>query len=202
MLSFFSYVYTEIELGRLLGKGGFFAVSEVKKITLKRPDGEEEGEEEGNPSTEEMEIKRNDEDAIQRVVQDRKFMQKYCIRHGSDYRYAFKTMKKSGRDDPRKFVDTVVDLAIEFKFLASVRHPNILKMRAVSEDIFSSDSFLVLDKIYDTLTTRMEKWKKYDANAFNKLFDFHKKREKEFLAKRLLVAYDIASALAYLHDMK
>lgn len=34
----------------------------------------------------------------------------------------------------------------------------------------------------------------------NNLFDFQKKKQKSFFAERLTVAYDIASALEYLHD--
>jgi hypothetical protein len=59
-----------------------------------------------------------------------------------------------------------------------------------------------LDRLYDTLTDRIHQWKKKDQNSLSKLFDFQKKREKIFLAERLTVAYDIASALQYLHDLK
>lgn len=48
----------------------------------------------------------------------------------------------------------------------------------------------------------MDQWKKKDQNGLSKIFDFQKKREKQFLAERLLVAYDIASAMRYLHDLK
>lgn len=34
----------------------------------------------------------------------------------------------------------------------------------------------------------------------HRIFDFQKKKEKAFLAERLSVAYDIASALSYLHE--
>eukprot|EP00934_Nitzschia_sp_Nitz4_P000775 Nitzschia sp. Nitz4//scaffold161_size51353//37634//39263//NITZ4_006955-RA/size51353-augustus-gene-0.48-mRNA-1//1//CDS//3329537930//775//frame0 len=186
----------EIELGALLGKGGFFAVNDVRSIKLVAREDEEE-----DTSDLDHENHHHDEDYIQRVVQDRKFMQKYCIRNGHDCRYALKTMQEVCRWDCGMFINTVADLAIEFKFLAAVRHPNILKMRAVSEDIYSADAFLVLDKIYDTLEDRVGTWKKHNESGFSRLFDFQKKKEKEFMAKRLLVAYDIASALAYLHDV-
>jgi hypothetical protein len=193
----FVIVAVEIELGEVFGKGGFFIVSEVKKITL-REDGENEEKLPGIENGDE-----NDEDYIHSVVQDRRFMQKHCIRNGKDCRYALKTMQDACRKDPSMFVNTVVDMAIEFKFLSTVRHPNIIKMRAMSAgDICQPHTFLILDRLYDTLTDRITQWKKKDVNGLSKLFDFQKKREKEFLAKRLLVAYDIASALNYLHDLK
>jgi serine/threonine protein kinase len=190
----------EIEIAGVLGKGGFFVVSEVKRIT--RLHNEEEGDDvSGHDESTSREL--DDEDYIQGVVQNRKFMERYCLRHGKDPRYAFKTMQEQNLQDPETFLNSVVDMVMEFKFLSSVRHPNIIKMRAAAAgDLYHPNAFIILDKIYDTLTDRIEKWKKKEQGAFNKLFDFQKKREKQFLAKRLLVAFDIASALAYLHDMK
>lgn len=188
----------EIELGKLFGKGGFFAVSEVKKITLLMEDEEEELPEEELPENEKAE----DEGYIQGVVQDRRFMAKHYMRNGKDCRYAFKTMQDVRRTDPKMFVDAVVDIAIEAKFLSTVRHPNIIKMRAVSAgDLCQSSAFLVLDRLYDTLTERIDQWKiKYKSGGVGKIFN-KKKWTSNFLAERLTVAYDIASALAYLHDL-
>jgi len=186
----------DIQLGNVFGKGGFFIVSEVKSITF-QPD------ENDAPPDNRKKKMLQDEDRIHAVVQDRAFMQQYCIRNGTDCRYAFKTMQDAGRDDPSTFVDTIVDLAIECKFLASVRHPNIIKMRAMSMgDMCHPNAFIILDRLYDTLQDRIEQWKKRDSNGINKLFDFQKKRQKQFFAERLTVAYDVASALAYLHDIK
>jgi hypothetical protein len=191
----------EIELGGEFGKGGFFVVSEIKKITLNHNDADDE-EEEMRPKHD----KRDDEDYIQSVVQNRKFMQKHSLRNGNDCRYALKTMQDSCRKDPSMYVNTLVDLAIEAKFLSSVRHPNIIKMRAVSTgpggDLCHSNAFLVLDRLYDMLTDRIDQWNKKSQNGLAKLFDFQRKRENAFLATRLAVAYDIASAMSYLHELK
>ena len=146
----------------------------------------------------------DDEDYFHSVVQNRKFMAKHCIRKGKDCRYAIKTMRVESREDPDRFLDTVVDLALEAKFLSVVRHPNIIKIRAMSSgpDLFQPDSFIILDRLYGTLTQRLEEWEKQNNNGFAKLFDFQKKKEKAFFAERLTVAYDVASALSYLHDLK
>jgi hypothetical protein len=173
-------------------------VSEIKRITRLH---HEEGD--GVTEHEEGSSRELDEDYIQGVVQNRGFMERHCLRHGKDPRYAFKTMQEQNLQDPDTFLNSVVDMVMEFKFLSCVRHPNIIKMRAVSAgDLYHPNAFIVLDKIYDTLTDRIEKWKHKEHGIFNTLFDFQKKREKAFLAKRLLVAFDIASALAYLHNMK
>lgn len=190
----------EIENAGVLGKGGFFVVSEIKRITLRH---DEEDGDDGTVHEESTTLDCDDEDCIQAVVQNRKFMARHCLRHGKDPRYAFKTMQEQNLKDPDTFLNSVVDMVMEFKFLSSVRHPNIIKMRAVSAgDLYRPDTFIILDKIYDTLDVRIEKWKRKEQGTFNKLFDFQKKWEKGFLAKRLLVAFDVSSALAYLHDMK
>jgi serine/threonine protein kinase len=48
---------------------------------------------------------------------------------------------------------------------------------------------------------RINQWEKRDKKWIHNLFDFQGKNEKLFLAERLTVAYDIASALSYLHDL-
>jgi len=202
----------ELETGQVLGKGGFFVVSEITDIVLKqkklREDGscdeEETEDDDGDDSTEEPFIsdafKGDDEDRFQMVVQNRKFMAKHFKRKGKDYRYALKIMQDKCRDDPDKFVNTVTDLVLEARFLSVVRHPNIIKMRAMaSGDPFQPSFFIVLDRLYDTLKDRIGVWHKKNARGW--FFDFGQKREKRFLAERLMAAYDIASALEYLHDL-
>lgn len=187
---------SEIELGKELGKGGFFTVIEIKDITL-----QEEDEDETDPHEESL---RDDyDDDFTGVVQNRRFMERNCIRKGNHPRYCFKTMQDHCKEDPETFVSTMVDLGIEAAFLANVRHPNIIKMRAMSDGFISSgDDFIVLDKLYGTLEAKILEWKDADKNSFAKLFDFRGKYEKAFLAERLTVAYDVGSALSYLHDRK
>ena len=144
-----------------------------------------------------------DEDLVQGVIQNRRFMAAHCLRHGKDCRYAFKTMQDVCRKDPTMFVNTIVDLALEAKFLSAVRHPNIIKMRAMAAGgLCQSNFFIIMDRLYDTLNDRLAVWKKKANNGFAKFFDFHKKNEKRLMATRLMVAYDVASALEYLHNRK
>ena len=272
-----------MEIGRILGEGGFFRVSEITNITLRQEESAAQNGDHGSPDFEHVNengdlelapeicsasLKNDDmlelksktsqegrrkrerrgrrlkrtstsrsrrhsasvaaseddieEEYIQSVVQDRKFMEEHCLRKGYDGRYALKTMLDSSREDPDLFVNTLVDLAMEFHFLSTIRHPNILKMRAISFSSFThdngdqngndddaghfaliqQDAFLVLDRIYDTLSDRLVKWKATNESLFWKMFDFSHRKEKEFLARRLMVAYDIASAIDYLHERK
>lgn len=108
--------HDEIEVGDEIGKGGFFRVREVRRIQLSEVREQSKREIPRNNGTE------DDEDYIQGVVQDREFMQRHCLR-GKDGRYVMKSMLDVCRKDSSMFVNTVVDCAIEAKFLSAVRHP-------------------------------------------------------------------------------
>lgn len=170
-------------------------MSEITKITL---NDDEHSHHEGE--------KIDDEHHIYNVIQDRKFMARHCIRAGKDCRYAIKILQDSCRKDPQIFVSGVVDLAIEARFLSVVRHPNIIKMRAManSADPFQSARFfVVLDRLYDILTVRLQKWRKtHQFKGFKKMMDRRGKKEIAAWVERLTVAYDLACALKHLHDLR
>jgi serine/threonine protein kinase len=164
-------------------------VKEVKNITLKN---------ENSPDP--AGGKSDDEFYIHGIVQDRKFMAQHCIRHGKDCRYAIKRVQDKSREDAQVYINAVVDLAVEARFLSVVRHPNIIKMRAMEEnDPFSPNFFLVLDKLFDIMPDRLKKWKSQKKSGLKKIMDMKGKKADAFFVERLTVAYDIAGALAYLH---
>lgn len=184
---------SELDLGRVLGRGGFCVVKEITKISLA-------GKDEGNG-----EKKMDDEHHIYNIIQDRNFMASHCIRSGRDCRYALKILQDSSRKDAQTFVSGIVDLAVEARFLSVVRHPNIIKMRAMAavEDAFSdANFFVVLDRLYDILTVRVVKWKKSQVKGMKRLFDRKGKKALAFWVERLTVAYDLACALKYMHDLE
>lgn len=123
----------------------------------------------------------------------------------NDTRYAIKTLSESLLTEPERFVAGVIDLAVETKFLTIIRHPNIIKMRAVSTTSpFSLGYFIVLDRLYDTLTDRMKAWKDQKSNlsGFSRVRDLKGAKKKELWVERLMVAYELTGALKYLHDNK
>jgi hypothetical protein len=181
----------ELKIGRVLGRGGFCVVSEVSQITPLKGDTPLSN---GNKS--------DDEHYIHNIVQDRAFMAQHCIRQGKDCRYAVKRVQESSRNDPQDFINAVVDLAVESRFLAVVRHPNIIKMRAMDfHSPFQPNFFIVLDKLYDIMPVRMKKWKKQEGGGLIKMMK-SKKAKQAFWVERLTVAYDIACALSYLHGLR
>lgn len=177
-------------------------MNEITRITLNATVSQE-AEDESTPT----EKKLDDEHAIHNVVQDRSFMQAYCIRgKGRDCRYALKKLQASCKEKAQSYINGVVDLAIEARFLSVIRHPNIIKMRAMAiTSPYSVDEpfFVVLDRLYDILGTRLQKWKKQKpGGVLTMLCDRKGTREMSFLVERLNVGYDLSCALAYLHDMK
>lgn len=191
-----SLIHTELTLGRVLGKGGFCAVSEITKIVLKKKD-------HADASTSE---RLDDEHAIQNIVQDRSFMETHCLRgKDKDCRYALKVLLPSCKDNAQTYINGVVDLAVEARFLAVIRHPSIIKMRAMavtSPYSVTEPFFVVLDRLYDILGTRINKWKKQKPSGMKKLLDRGGKKESAFWIERITVAYDLAAALQYLHELK
>ena len=146
-----------------------------------------------------------EQDPVLITIQDRKFISKNIERDGQA-RYAIKRIsKKLIREKESRFIAGVVDLAIEVKYLAVIQHPHIIKMRAMSTANYCSDAFfIVLDRLYDTLEDRMEKWKKAGRrlSGLGGVRDLKGTKKEEQLAERLVVAYDLCSALAFLHSNK
>jgi hypothetical protein len=187
---------TELRIGRVLGRGGFCAVSEVTKIIL------EETESEKSSSTGGVD-KFKDEHQIHNFVQDRSFMETHCVRQGKDCRYAVKRLLESNTNDTQTFINGVVDLALEARFLSVIRNPNIIKMRGMAMcSQFDLKFFVVLDRLYDIMSTRLVKWKKQLPKGMGKLMDRGGKKELAFWVERCTVCYDLACALKYLHYLK
>lgn len=146
----------------------------------------------------------DDEHAIYNVIQDRPFMEAHCLRgKGKDCRYALKKLQDSCYDDSSTYINGIVDLAVEARFLSVLRHANIIKMRAMAScSPYDSNFFVVLDRLYDILSTRITKWKKQKPIGMKKLLDRGGKKELAFWVERCTFAYDLACAIKFLHESK
>jgi serine/threonine protein kinase len=172
---------SEIRFGPVLGRGGYCVVSEIASIEVKKP----------------MENPLYDEEELQR-----RLLAERCIRNG-DARYAIKTLGDQTRSDAVNYMKGVMDLAIEAKFLAVVRHSNIIRMRAVADcSPYDDGYFLVLDRLYGTLDDRLSVWEKEEAKAkgfVSKISGKSKKKMNESITKRIVAAYDISKAMMHFH---
>ncbi len=65
------------------------------------------------------------------------------------------------------------DLAVEAEFLSALSHPNIIKLRGVSQggaECFGNGPggyFLIIDRLFETLDERIKNWKEADSSAKN-----------------------------------
>jgi len=198
---------SEIVLGRVLGRGGFCVVNEILNFKLEpnSPFDQHSFDAEGHLLDEE-----EDEFGELRydggvLVQDRKFMSRRCLRQGKHARYAIKTLSDECLNDPERFVGGVIDLAVESRFLAVIKHPNIIKMRGRSDgNPYDRGFFVVLDRLYTTLTMKIASWKKENdkTKGLGKIMDMKGKKKHKVWFDRLVVVYDLSTALEYLHKQR
>jgi serine/threonine protein kinase len=196
---------SELTLGKVLGKGGFGTVSEVRvfnaganvkaNIKAKHTSDEKMGKE--DPTETETEVEGEVE------MQGRQFIAEHCIRKGGDARYAIKMLSKEIKKDQPLSIQGMADMKVETHYLSNIEHPNIVKLRAISKiDPYDMKYFIVMDRLYDTLESKIEKWANVAARRHSPigvLFDLKGKRRASLLEERLLAAYDLASAIQYLH---
>mmetsp|Transcript_26698 Transcript_26698/g.39480 ORF Transcript_26698/g.39480 Transcript_26698/m.39480 type:complete len:459 (-) Transcript_26698:111-1487(-) len=192
---------SELTIGKMLGRGGFCQVIEVIKVELLKE----------SPSSYIVRnrlrlLKKKDDSSKNNsnIVQDRAFMAQHYIRRGKDYRYAIKKLKSDIVLEPNSFINGIIDLAVEIKFLSVLRHPNIIKMRAVTAGTpFSRNNFMVLDRLYEILNRTLSRWKKKEStNSHFGAFSSSSKKASAFWVERLKIAFDIACALEYLHGLR
>lgn len=183
----------EVEFGKILGKGGFCTVSTLENVTLN-----DENQSDNRRNRQQSTVT---EQEFFTTIQDRTYISDNFIR-GSDgqHRYALKKLTPGlyEKGDPQHFVCGVIDLAMEVKFLSVLRHPHIIKMRAMADvHHCSSDFFILLDRLNLTLTKQVETWKKEMPSGFG-----NKKKKEELFCERLIVGYDICAAISHLHEKK
>lgn len=179
---------SELEIGALLGSGGFSDVYEITSFCL---------------------IENSEEDMDQR--KSRTFLKNHEYRERTgDCRFAVKFLKESIIYDKKAFTLAAIDIAAEAKILCSVLHPNIIKLRGLcssGEMGFSAGRrdgfFLILDRLYDTLEQRIAKWKleekNFDRFKVKKYFEANKRKLKDIQNDRIRISLDIVAALKYLH---
>jgi serine/threonine protein kinase len=205
-----SFEPNELKFGPILGVGGFCVVREVFEVRLKGHGKGEKKRESVDDAKVKAAVRRlgtSDEvenDEFYHISEARELMAKNYKRDG-DARYAVKYLHNDLK--PLEEARGRIDLAIEAKYLSVISHPNIIKMRAwaACDPLCKDDSyFIVLDRLYDTLDVRIDKWKQTKKKAKGPLgimgLGSNKEALKDLMMDRLLVAYDLSAAFRYLHE--
>ena len=190
----------EINKGKRLGAGAFGIVWEISNVSL---DPAIDRAESGKCVTETPTGEDDDAADLAALSQEaRRFIAKTALREDTqESRYAVKILRPELSKDPALFEKGCIDLAMEANFLSNFVHPNIIKVRGAGVEnlIGTKDYFLVMDRLYGTLEGKLDEWKATQK----KMGMFGKKAAKEELFKdRLNVAFELSSALNYMHTRK
>mmetsp|Transcript_25053 Transcript_25053/g.41565 ORF Transcript_25053/g.41565 Transcript_25053/m.41565 type:complete len:418 (-) Transcript_25053:666-1919(-) len=182
----------ELQLGKLLGTGGFSDVYEVLSFEPK----------------ETLSKFTNHQHAV------RRFYEENATKNGTG-KYVVKHLKLKTMQNTSRFCMAAADLVVEAQFLSSLNHENILKIRGWSAGGTESYSegehdgyFLLLDRLHETLGERMETWKEEKFSP--PPLDFNLRRlvglenedssVQQLLLSRTKIAHQIAKAVEYLHS--
>jgi len=115
-------------------------------------------------------------------------------------RYAFKRVREDLKGEDWR--DGALDLAAEAMFLASIAHPNIVRLRGAIGVPGGPDFTIIMDRLYCTLDEKIEEWKKEGKRQVLGLKLNRAGGCREQIPDRVMVAYDISRALSFLHQHK
>lgn len=94
---------------------------------------------------------------------------------------------------------------MEARLLSTIEHPNIIKLRALSRtDLLEPGFFIVMDRLYDTLEKRLQKWQlrqQRSSGLAGRLTDRKGLKSATLYEERIVAAFELSSALAYLHSL-
>jgi len=120
-------------------------------------------------------------------------------------RYVIKRLNKDLTS--KQCARAVIDLFIEMKILSAISHKNIIKLRGMAEgDPTHEGFFLVMDRLYMTLTEKIQQWKN-QVRGRKGIFNLGQCGSKRIDLNRILqeraeVSYNLSSAFEYLHKKK
>jgi len=130
----------------------------------------------------------------------RGFMKAHAMRDGIA-RYAIKRARSDLDKD--SCTTAIIDLAAEAKFLSTLCHPNIVKLRGTISFPGHDDFGLVLDRMQLTLEDQILLWREEEKGGKGPLSRigkvFKRKQIRQEHIDRLLALYDVARALKFLH---
>jgi len=175
---------SEIEVGSLLGEGSFSTVHEIASFAL----------------NDDLHSCDHDDD-----LDDDEYSSQFLLRNklasGRTRRYAIKHLKSellvnaNQGANHKGFERAATDLVMEAKYLARFDHPNILKLRAISDmEAFYEGQhdglFIVTDRLEETLHQRIQRWAEAKRQG----------KKGATVEEVLSISLQLASALHYLHE--
>lgn len=170
-----NFLRSELELGKVLGKGRFTETREIRRVDRDlhyRP--ASIGEEKGR-----MEIWEN-------------------AKTKGRCNFTIKRISKDLKSE-REVERSALGLAIEANYLSRLNHQNIVQLKGMVESTFKvgPDTYdyhaMITNRITETLDERIDYWNDQDSISLKSDFILHLKTD---------YAFQIADALSYLHDRR
>jgi len=164
----------ELKVGKTIGCGSFCNVREVKNIELM--------------------CASLDLDQRKRLIIANK------CKFGTSY-----VVKKINNHDKEKISKCIQGLAMEAKLLSTLDHPHIMKLTGISVNDFNENSFLIMERLGSFLEDKFDTWSITESNLSKmrkRFFDPTGKKKKNLILQKLLVAYNVSSSMAYLHNFR
>jgi serine/threonine protein kinase len=193
----------ELRLGDILGQGEFGTVREVREVSLSQRQLLRKDSSKLNLFDERYTEKDN-VSGLSKMDRDRLTVRQLSFREGRA-RYAVKRVREDlvGKDR----ILSSLDLAVEARFLASLTHPNIVRMRGAAGQPGGPLFMIIMDRLYGTLEEKLEMWRgeaREAAGAGCSAFGSGAKfvREWNDVFDQVIVAYDVSRALNFLHEHK
>lgn len=197
------FEFNELHLGRVLGRGGFCVAREINSIKLKV----EENGSNGKFSARRLLLKGSRPSPQTEGVGES--TREYLARRlwAKTDKYVIKQVESElFFSDRVTFLKGMIDLALETKYLASLNHPHILKIRGVSKTSPFDELgyFVILDQLKETLGKRLNSWmqRKRATTGITGCLTGGKGKVNKIFTERLLALYDIADAMDYLHGRR
>jgi serine/threonine protein kinase len=190
----------ELHLGRVLGRGGFCVAREITSIKLKVEDG-------SNRKVGGLRLLRKASHST--AQSEGESTREYLARRlwAKTGKYVIKQVNSElFYSDRVTFLKGMIDLALERKYLASLDHPHLLKIRGVSMTSPCNEfgNFVILDQLTETLGKRLNSWmqRKRATKGITGALTGGRGKVNKLLTERLLALYDIAEAMDYLHGRR
>lgn len=214
----------ELVLGHVVGRGGFCAVRELTSI--KTPQTEDMPRQSSfkklfccrNKSLDPAALLGNTNDDVGVEVESvtEATSDVGAVPRESLARYVSKSKKKNGTSkyvvkevnselkytDKVSYLKAIVDIELEAKYMAALNHPNILRIRGLSNPNPSGETFLILDRLKETLSKRLADWlrRHRQCSGITGAIAGSKSKKEDLLVERLVAAHNIADAIDYLHS--
>lgn len=205
-----------LKLGKVIGRGGFCVVQEVKNFGSRRTSARELRQSHSSSHT----GLRDGRDASTTGSgsagstgdwasnHDRQLDDSRSVGEGQSPRQMEKGKKyvvkrlMDGLPDKITFLKGTVDLAMESKFLSTLNHNNIIKIYGASGmGPFHEGFFLVLEKMEEILTKRIKKWGDIERQCTGITGIFGSKKKLAAIgSQRTTAALEMAKGTSYLHE--